>query len=105
MFYIAKKNFEKYKHESHIIRLLTRKKPSYYRITKKKKKKYERQIEPIQFHIFEVAESESEVRIEPLGRNFFLTSKICFAAFIFFQAQFCSKNSEKIHRSVFYYHK
>ena len=66
---------------------------------------HERIIEPIQFHIFKVAESESEVRIEPLGRKFFLTSKTCFAAFIFFHAKFCFKNSEKIHRSVFYYHK
>ena len=70
-----------------------------------KKKLHERKIEPIQIHIFEVAELESEVRIEPLGHNFDPTSKTCFSAFIFFQVQFCSKSSEKIHRSVFYYHK
>ena len=61
---------------------------------------HERKTEPIQFHMFGVAESESEVRIEPLGHNFFLTSKTCFATFIFFQAQFCSKKSEKIHISI-----
>ena len=57
---------------------------------------------PVQYHIFEASESESEVRIESVAHNFLLTSKTCFSAFIFFQAQFCSKNSEKIHRGVFY---
>ena len=34
-------------------------------------------------YIFGVAEFDSEVRIDPSNHNFFLTSKTCFAAFIF----------------------
>ena len=52
-------------------------------------------------YVFGVAKFESEVKIGPSGHNFFLTTKTCFDTFIFFQAQFCSKSSEKIHRSVF----
>ena len=56
-------------------------------------------------YVFGVAEFESEVRIGLSGHNFFLTSKTCFDTFIFFQVQFRSKGSEKIHRSVFNYYK
>ena len=34
-------------------------------------------------YVFGVAEFESEVRIGPSGHNFLLTSKTCFATFIF----------------------
>ena len=64
-----------------------------------------RNIAPIYSYVFGVAEFESVVRISPSGHNFFLTSKTCFPAFIFFQAQMSFKNSAKIHRSVFLYHK
>ena len=62
-------------------------------------------IAPMYSYVFGVAEFESEVRIGQSDHNFFLTSKTCFDTFIFFQAQFCSKISQKIHRSVFNYHK
>ena len=62
-------------------------------------------IAPMYSYVFGVAEFESEVRTRPSGHNIFLTSKTCFDTFIFFQSQFCSKNSEKIHRRVFKYYK
>ena len=62
-------------------------------------------IAPMYSYVFGVAEFESEVRIGPSGHNFFLTSKTCFASFIFFQAQFYSKSSKKIDRIVFNCHK
>ena len=64
-----------------------------------------RNIAPIYSYVFGVAKFESMVSISPSGHNFFLTSKTCFPAFIFFQAQMSFKNSENIHRSVFLYHK
>ena len=68
------------------------------------KKKNAINIAPMYSYVFGIAEFDSEVRIGPSGHNFFLTSKTYFTAFIFFQAQSCSKSFEKIYKSVFYYH-
>ena len=66
---------------------------------------YERKIEFIQSNIFEVAESESKVRVEPLGHNLFLTSKTCFAALISSKHNYAAQVLNKNQRCVFYYHK
>ena len=74
-------------------------------VYKKKNDQNASNIAPMYSYVFGVAEFESEVRIGSSGHHSFLTSKTCFASFILFQAQFCFKSFEKIHRSVFNYHK
>ena len=94
--------------------LSERKKFEYYTgLQKKKKKLHERKIKSIQFHIFGVDESESEVRIEPLRHRkiFEIFDRVTWTDAIietspqhpiknfqdFSKTHIDSKNSEKMH--------
>ena len=76
-----------------------------YTATPKKIKVTEPDMPYVVFEVFFCVDDESEVRFSPSPFNFFLPLKTYFFVFKFSQAQISFKNSKKIHRSAFFYHK